>query len=339
MNLSGTMRAVVLKSYSGVDGVEVEERPIPKPGHNEVLVKVEASPINPSDLLFITDKYGFRKPLPVVPGFEGSGTVVAAGSGLMPRFMMGRRVACAVQEKGDGLWAEYVVAPSQYVIPLANHVSFEQGAMTLVNPLSAWAILEIARNGGHRFIVHTAAASALGKMLIRLSSRFNVQVVNVVRRKEQETVLRELGANHILNSSDGDFEQKLHDLCHRHNIRLAFDAIAGTMTRQLVHAMPDGANVRVYGGLSEQPSQVDYVDLLFHRKSVSGFWLTDWLGTKNMLQLFRLSQQVQKLLASDLKSEVAARYPLSDIKTALQYYMENMSGGKVLLVPPLATSK
>ncbi len=96
------MTAVLLDSYTGADALRVEEQPVPKPGPNQVLVKVAASPINPSDLAFLEGDYGFRKQTPVVPGFEGSGTVVAVGSGVMGKYLNGKRVACISQGKGDG---------------------------------------------------------------------------------------------------------------------------------------------------------------------------------------------------------------------------------------------
>ena len=107
------MTAVVLDSYSGPDALRVEQRPVPKPGKDEILVKVAASPINPSDLAFLGGNYGFDKPPPVVPGGEGSGTVVAVGPGAMGRYFLGKRVACLSNGQRDGIWAEYVVASAK----------------------------------------------------------------------------------------------------------------------------------------------------------------------------------------------------------------------------------
>ena len=109
-----TMRAVQLRAYDGnPESVAVVELPVPRPGPGQVLIRVAASPINPSDLMFIRGLYGFKKPLPATPGFEGSGTVVEAGSGMMPRFLKGRRVACAAADPNiaGGMWAEYPVSP------------------------------------------------------------------------------------------------------------------------------------------------------------------------------------------------------------------------------------
>jgi NADPH2:quinone reductase len=112
------MRAIVLDSYSGVEGLHVEQRPVPKPGENEVLVKVAVTSINPSDLAFLEGLYGSQKPTPIVPGLEGAGTVVKAGSGLMGRYLNGKRVACVGQDRGDGVGTEYMVTSTKYALPL-----------------------------------------------------------------------------------------------------------------------------------------------------------------------------------------------------------------------------
>ena len=154
------MTAVVLDSYTGAGALRLEQRPTPQPGPGEVLIKVAASPINPSDLMFIEGLYGFQKPTPIVPGFEGSGRVVAAGPGLIGRFVLGKKVACVSQKEGDGVWMEYLLTKANNALPLAKGVSLEQGAMAVVNPLTAVALLEIAKKGGHQTVINTAAASA-----------------------------------------------------------------------------------------------------------------------------------------------------------------------------------
>jgi len=122
------MTAVVLDSYSGVEALRVEQRPVPEPGKDELLVKVAASPINPSDLATLEGEYGFNNPPPIVPGGEGSGTVVAVGPGPMGRYFLGKRVACLSQGEGSGMWAEYVVTSAKGgALPLAKSVSLEQG--------------------------------------------------------------------------------------------------------------------------------------------------------------------------------------------------------------------
>ena len=239
------MTAVVLDSYSGVDALHIEQRPVPKPGPNEVLVKVAAAAINPSDLSFIEGRYAFRKPLPAIPGFEGSGMVVDTGGGLMGRYLNGKRVACVSQQDGEGLWAEYVVVKAGYALPLNKEVSLEQGAMSVVNPLTALALISLAKEGNHKAIVNTAAASALGQMLDRLGRSEGIQVINIIRRHSQAELLKAQGATAVLNSSDADFEQQLYDACQQYDAKLAFDAIAGPMPMQLLKAMPAGGKVTI----------------------------------------------------------------------------------------------
>jgi NADPH:quinone reductase-like Zn-dependent oxidoreductase len=327
------MTAVVLESYSGVESLRVEQRAVPSLRKNEVLVKVAASPINPSDLAFLQGEYGIQKPLPVVPGIEGSGTVVAVGSGIMGRYLKGKQVACVSQIQGDGVWADYLVTTANYALPLDKSVSLEQGAMSVVNPLTAIALLSIAKKGGHKTMINTAAASALGQMINRLSRVEGIQVINIVRRDAQVAFLKQQGAAIVLNSNDSSFSQQLYDLCHQHEARLAFDAVAGSMTLQLLEAMPENSKVTIYGGLSWEAAQVAPNHVIFQNKRVDGFWLPLWLAEKSLMQNLMTWRRAQKLLSTDLKSDIRVRYPLKDARNAVLDYQNNMTGGKVLLIP------
>jgi NADPH:quinone reductase len=326
------MSAAFLHSYTGVMALRVEQCPVPQPGPNEVLIKVAASPVNPSDLAFLEGSYALQKPTPVVPGIEGAGTVVAVGSGLMGRYLAGKRVAC-ISGKQDGVWAEYMVTTANYSFPLDDTVDLEQGSMSVANPLTAVAFLEIARNGGHKTIVNTAAASALGQMLNRLGQQEGVQVINVVRREAQVAILKQQGAAVVLNSSDPDFEKHLHDACHQHNAHLAFDAVAGTTTLQLLEAMPPRSKVTLYGGLSLAAAQALPGHLIFEGKSIDGFWLTSWFAGRNFLRNLALWKRAQKLMATALRTDIRARYPLAEVQQAVQDYQNQMTGGKVLIIP------
>ena len=132
IRIPDTMTVAVLNSYSGADALSIEQRPIPKPGRNEVLVKIAFSPINPSDLATLKGFYGFKDPTPNVPGGEGSGEVVSAGPGVMASYFLGKNVACAGWGTGGGVWSEYVVKSVKGgVMPLNKSLSLEQGAMSM----------------------------------------------------------------------------------------------------------------------------------------------------------------------------------------------------------------
>ena len=331
-----TMRAVLLRAYDGnPESVDVAEVPVGRPRRDEVLVRLAAAPVNPSDLMFMQGLYGFKKELPTILGFEGSGTVVAAGSGIMPRLVLGRRVACAAADPNTsgGTWAEYLVTRATLCIPLHKDVDFEQGATLLVNPLTAWGLMEQARRGRHRAAVQTAAASALGRMVIRLGRRFSVPTINVVRRAEQVDALESEGAEHVLNSSDVGFDDRLRELCHALGATIGFEAVAGETSGRILRAQPPGSRLLVYGALSLEAAQLDPFSLIFERKRVEGFLLPSWLRSKSLLSQFRIAGKVQRLLSSDLQTEIQARFPLKEAPAALAQYTGHMSAGKVLLVP------
>lgn len=329
-----TMNAVELRSIEdGPEGLAFTEVPVPRPGVGEVLVKVAAAPVNPSDLMFIKGLYGISRPLPTVPGFEAAGTVVATGGGLAARFLRGRRVAVAASERGGGTWAEYVCVPAVHAIPLRRSVTFEQGATLIVNPLTAWAIVALARRGGHRAIVQTAAASALGRMVVRLAGSFGVSTINVVRRPEQAELLRAEGADHVLDSSLPAFEPDLEMACRDLSAALAFDAVGGEMTFALARALLPGGRIVVFGGLSESASQIHPGDLIFRGIRVEGLWLSRWLRAQPLAARLLLAWRVQRRLGGELATPVRARVPLREGRDAIVRYAAAMTGGKVLLIP------
>ena len=332
--LPETMRCLELRDYElGAESLAVVEKPVTAPRAGEVLVRVAAAPVNPSDLMFLRGMYGVRKTLPIVPGFEGAGEVVATGGGLIGRWLMGRRVACAAQTEGDGTWAEYVRTSATLCIPLRREVTDEQGAALIVNPLTAWALLERAREARAQAIVQSAAASALGRMINQLARRRGLPLVNIVRRREQAELLRGEGAEHVLDSSDEDFPQRLKELCRRLKVSLGFDAVAGELAGQMLRSMRKGGRLVVYGALSLEACQIDPRALIFESKGVEGFWLSEWLGTRSLPARLRMTAQVQKLLSSDLRTEVRARLALEDAARGLRQYTSQMTGGKIFFVP------
>ncbi len=328
------MNAVVLHAYEGSEGLRVEQIPTPKPGKDEVLVKVAASPINPSDLAVLRGRYGFNPELPFVPGGEGSGTVVAVGPGAMGRYFDGGRVACLWGGKQGGAWAQYMVASVKGgVLPLHESVSLEQGATSVINPLTASAFIELAKKGDHDAIVLTAAASSLGRMVNRLALGEGINVINVVRRDAQVELLRSQGASIALNSTEADFDAALREACHQHDAHLAFDAVAGDMTSRLLRAMPSPGKVTVYSALSFEAPKIAPDQLIFEGKSVDGFWLGPYIAGKNLLQTMLMWRRAQKLLGTDLKSEIRANVSLAEAPSAVEDYIRQMTSGKVLLRP------
>ena len=326
-SIPSTMQAAVVHEYGGQ--VTVEERQVSVPSAGEVLVRIAAAPVHPADYIYTRGEYGFRKPLPSVVGIEASGVVVAVGQGI-DESMIGQRVACFAGAE-DGAWAEYMCTGAANCIPLPAHIDDEQGALMIVNPVSAYALMEMVN--GVPAVVNTAAASLLGRMMLRLAMRRGIEMINVVRRDEQVLDLQSLGAKHVLNCTAPDFESRLHELCHRLNARIAFDAVSGTLSGQVLRAMPDGSYMVVYGFLSFEPCAISPHDLIFRGKSVDGFWAVTWLAHASMEKLGAVVTDVLTGIGGDYRSEIRARYPLSEARRALEDHRNHMSGGVVLMKP------
>jgi NADPH:quinone reductase len=330
-SLPATMHAVQLDEPNG--RLTWREIPLPRPQAGQVLIRMAAAPINPSDLGALSGlSYSGRRQFPFTPGLEGSGTVMEAGDGFMARLLNGRRVACSALLTGDGTWAEYMVTSAQSCIPLNKDVSLEQGTMLLVNPLSALAILEIAQRGKHPAIVSTAAASALGGMILRLGKRHNIPIIHVVRRQAQVDWVRRLGGEYVLNSTDSDFIEQLRTLALKLGATLLLDAISGGMTQQLAEAAPFGSTILLYSRLSDQECIIDARTALIKNLHFDGWFLPNWFGKKNLLQALQLSRQAQSLLGTDLQSPIHRRLPLAATAKGLEVYVDSMGAGKILLV-------
>ena len=333
-------RALVLDAYDldhlkAIRSLHVEERDIPTPGPGEVLIRVEAAACNPSDLLFLTGSYVSAKDLPSAPGWEGAGTVVAAGSGLFGSFLKGRRVAFGTLETSDGSWGEYCLTEAKRCIPVAKDVTTEQAADLIVNPMTAIGMLAEARKGKHRAAISTAGASQLGRMVLALAKREGYPVIHTVRRPEQAELLRSLGADHVLDSSTPDFERELAAKAEDLRATIAFDAIAGESPNQLLEAMPPLSKVLVYGVLAgSREIPMDVGPVLSKASGIEGFYLIHWMENVGPLQLLLAARKAQKLFADGtFKTQIARRVSLEDAVSGIEAYLEDMTGGKTLICP------
>jgi NADPH:quinone reductase-like Zn-dependent oxidoreductase len=315
----------------------------PQPGEREVLVRVEAAPINPSDLGLLlamadvskavaggsADEPTVTAPIaePVMRslaarvgqampvGNEGSGVVVAAGASPEAQALLGRTVGFL----GGATYGEYCLASTRMCLPLPEGTDAVDGASSFVNPLTALGMVETMRAEGHSGLVHTAAASNLGQMLNRICLSDGVPLVNVVRRPEQARLLREQGARHVCDSSEPTFEADLVAALRETKATLAFDAIGGgQLASQILNAMeaaivPPGAPYSRYG--SDVHKQVYVYGALDPRPielrrrfgfawGVGGWLLTPFLARTSREDLARLRQRV----ADELTTTFASHY-------------------------------
>ena len=241
--------------------------PVPIPAENEVVIRIEATPINPSDigLLFgaadlATATYTANADGPVVTaripegsmkslqarlnqsmpvGNEGAGTVIAAGTSTAAQALLGKTVAAL----GGAMYAHSRCVPVDQCLLLPEDASAADGASSFVNPLTALGMVETMHREGHTALVHTAAASNLGQMLNRICQNEQIGLVNIVRSQEQEDLLRKNGAKYVCNSSTDDFIETLTDALSATGATIAFDAIGGgRLAGQILSAMEVAAN-------------------------------------------------------------------------------------------------
>ena len=240
-----------LISADGVLEMSLHDVPVPQPAADEVLIRVEATPINPSDigLLFgaadmstarvtgTPDRPVVRAHVPpalmramagrvgqsLPAGNEGAGTVVAAGSSPAAQALLGRTVAAI----GGAMYAQYRAVKVDACLPLPAGATAVQGASCFVNPLTALGMTETMKREGHKALVHTAAASNLGQMLNRICLKDGIALVNIVRKPEQAALLRSQGAAHVCDASQADFEAQLTDALVATGATVGFDATGG----------------------------------------------------------------------------------------------------------------
>ena len=206
--------------------------------------------------------------------------------------------------------------------------------MLIVNPLTALAFFEIAKQGKHTALVNNAAAGALGQMILRLGQTEHIPVIHIVRRQAQAELLHSFGGEYILNNSDPDFYVQLHRLAHQLNATLILDPVGGEQTQRLLDAAPTGSVAVVYGSLSGRKMDGIAND---PSKHVMGFYMPDWLAKKNILQVLWNLRQVQRLAMKELQTHIQKQFPLSQVQQAFELYQTNPTGGKVLLVTNLET--
>ena len=323
------MKAIYLTAPEKLELVEI---PIPKPKKGEVLIKMAFSPINPSDLAFLTGNYGIKKPMPVVPGLEGSGIVVENGGGFYGRMLLNKNVACVASPKYDGTWAEYMVTEATKCIKLKKEVPLDQGAMFFVNPLTAISFLEMAKKGDFKAIVMSAAGSALAKMVLHLAKKEGIPFIGLVRKNEQVTELESLGAEKGINISAADYENILKESTKNKGKVLYLDCIGGgSLPYKILNCLPDHSKMVVYGRMEQiEPAEIVPQELLFHHYSIEGFWLSKKAETQSFLQTLSNTNKVNKMLADGFQTKVVSKFGLENFEKAIYGYFGNMSAGKVL---------
>jgi NADPH2:quinone reductase len=346
--------------------------PVPEPKDGEVLIRVEAAPINPSDLglflgpadistMSITGSgedavvsmdvpeammaaVAARVDKPLPAGNEGGGVVIAAGPGA--EGMVGKTIGVA----GGAMYSQYRCLPAVSCLVMSEGTTPAEGASCFVNPLTALGMVETMKMESHTALVHTAAASNLGQMLVKICLADSVQLVNIVRKKEQVEQLKALGAVHVCNSSEPTFKEDLVDALVATGATIAFDATGGgQLASEILAAMEIAANkssdghsiygsttykqVYIYGGLDRSAT---ILNRAFGMSWGLGGWLlTPFIGKIGMEKFGALRQRVSNEIKTTFYSHYTREISLADVLSAdaINAYSKQATGEKFLIKP------
>ncbi len=363
-----------LVTSQGTLELSLHDVPVPTPADNQVLVRIEAAPINPSDLGLLvagadmssaTTAGTPERPVVTAPlgagalgllsarideslpvGNEGAGTVVAAGSSPAAQALLGKTVGVA----GGAMYTQYRVVDAAGCLVLPDGATAKDGASSFVNPLTALGMVETMRRERHSALVHTAAASNLGQMLVKLCMTDGIPLVNIVRKPEQEELLRSLGAVHVCNTASPTFSTDLVEALKATSATLAFDATGGgTLTSEILNGMEEAASstaavysrygstvhkqVYIYGGLDTGPT-------ILTRNfgmawGLGGWLLTPFLQGAGAETIGRLRARVAAELTTTFASTYTREVSLAGMLTpdAFNGYVKRATGEKFLVTP------
>lgn len=354
--------------------LSLEEVTVPAPGPDEIVVQMQAAPLNPSDLGLLlgpadltamkaggtADRPTLTAPIPpqrmammkprldesMAVGNEGSGLVVRAGANA--QHLLGKLVGMV----GGAMYTQYRTMSAMGAMPLPEGATAADGASMFVNPLTALAMVETMRREGYKALVHTAAASNLGQMLNKICLKDGVDLVNIVRNAEQAAILRGIGARIVVDSSSDNFRAELTDAIAETGAMLAFDAVGGgKLANTILHAMEAAANrtataysrygsstwkqVYIYGMLDTGPTELDRGYGLAW--GVSGFLLTPFLMKIGVEEAMKLRQRVSDELNTTFASRYTATVSLAEsLKPEIvAAYAKKATGEKYLIDPSL----
>lgn len=299
--------------------IEVPSEPL---GSGQVRVDVLRSPINPSDLIQVSGNYGVKPPLPAVAGNEGLGRIVEGeGKGQL-----------VLLPAGQGAWVSEIVCDPRNLVPMPEG-DLDQLSMLLVNPATAHLLLQdfVSLKKGD-WVIQSAANSAVGGYLVQLAKERGINVVNVVRRESAIAGLKELGADVVL--VDGPDLAKRVKAATGAKMKLAVDAVAGATFGRLGETLERGGTLVNYGGMSNEPCQIDAGGLIFRDIHVRGFWLVNWFERASkedrMATYGALTKSVAKGL---LYAPVDRHFSLEEIAEAARYSWAGERKGKVMIAP------
>jgi NADPH:quinone reductase-like Zn-dependent oxidoreductase len=301
----------------------------PALGQEDVLISMEAAPMNPSDFLFVRGMYGVRPAFPSSVGAEGVGRVAKIGS-KVDRALRGKRVLILPTYE-QGTWADEVVVPVRNLVPMSDEADPLQLSMIGINPATAYLLLNryVSLMPGD-WIGQTAANAAMGQYIIALAKLAGVKTLNVVRREEAAEQVRQWGGDRVVLHGD-NLHKDIEEALDGKKLSLVLDTVGGTPVGELAKSLKSGGSIVVYGMQSGQFPAMPPKDFIYRGLSLHGFWLINWIRDAPPTEIREIYQKLGDLVADgSLSAAVEHVYPLDQFKEAFKQSLKSNRSGKIL---------
>lgn len=332
------MKALIFRETGEPKRVlKLEEIPTPPLAPGEALVRVLLSPIHPSDLHMVRGRYGYQPELPASPGIEAVGIVEALGPGVQGP-VVGTRV---VFIRTWNTWCEQIVCKAESLVAVPQGLDDAAAAVAYTNPLTAWALTMASYNLKEGdWLLQTAAASSVGRLVLQLAQQYRFKTINVIRRREQEAIVRDLGGNEVICTDDEDLTARVQELTAGKGVERAIDCVAGELGAEVARNLAPAGTMLVYGALSSH-RQTDPAKfnmplfaprLIYSTATVRGWWLPLWATAQPLADLRKATSELLKMLSNGaLTPPATVRYSIRDFLEAVDLADGEAGQQKVLL--------
>jgi NADPH2:quinone reductase len=350
------MKAVRISHVSDdLSGIELVEIPVPDPGPGLVRVRMLKAAIHPSDLNYIRGEYrqaierliwnyGEERPafdpartkihpeLPCIPGGEGVGVVEACGEGVDAGRWLEQRVGLTAGPPA-GTWQEYVIAAPQQLSPVPEALSDEQGALMMLNPLTALVMARyILKAGEGHWLLMSAGASAVSKLAAALGRYYGFRTISLVRTDSQAGENQDQLGDVVINTSQQDLREQVKRVTEGRGVDFVLDCVGSELAEQMVTCLTAGGKMLLYGTLAGPSMELYSRDLMMTNATIGGFYLPGWLAAQSMETLGEVIAELGTLSATGMFTvPIEAQYPMTEVVEAVRASQTPGRVGKILL--------
>ncbi len=331
-------KAIELPAYNlntirAMLSLRLAEKTIEKIASDKILIQVQAAPCNPSDIAFLQGGYNVVKSLPCVPGFEGTGIVVAVGELINAEKWLGKRISFFAQADDNGSWSEYTTISESEAVVIDERLSTDQASGFFVNPFTAFGLFEIAIKNQSSAIIVNAAGSRVASFLCAFAKQNGVSCYGIARKQQTIDQLENKDFSGLFLASDKQLDEKLCAALKQEHSAIFYDAVAGEQTGSIARCMPANSEIVVYGGLSAKDlSGFSAMQLIFNNLKISGFNLNDWMRMNSVQEKEKAAKILTEMFLSDeIEMPVSIRVEPDEIVKGLRMYLGDMSAGKMLI--------